>query len=419
MINGLLFKTLLEMSSASVNNNIMSTSPLNINTKSIYDAIIVGAGPAGMSTALALAKSGQRVAVIERMSIPRNKVCGGFIGFENKEILDGYGVWNEVCQKGELLKSIRIHAGSGLSSVLNHNDQPLGIGMSRSLFDQILVERARTMGVTVIDHATHTIKMSGKLKICAVHHVVKDQILELKARCFIDASGVHQDQIKRHRHFGAYALFKTVYPMHNDVALYCIKGGHLGVNRFEDGLTNFCYAVNEKCFQNNRGQMRSVLQNFIKIYPELSMLLNGADQMTPFKGISFGQTGKFNFMNHRTFLAGDRVAIINPIVGGGNSIALASGFLLADTLLRAKVSQLDFKEIEVLYEHRWRKAFANRVRWSWLWGRLAHQPVFARWCVMLMNSHRHFSSSIFQQAHQRLHLNDTYLDQRTIYAPIL
>ena len=41
-----------------------------------FDVIICGAGPAGSTCALALADSGLRVAVIEKSSFPRDKVCG-------------------------------------------------------------------------------------------------------------------------------------------------------------------------------------------------------------------------------------------------------------------------------------------------------------------------------------------------------
>jgi flavin-dependent dehydrogenase len=41
-----------------------------------HDAIIVGAGPAGSVAALALARAGRRVALLDRVAFPRPKVCG-------------------------------------------------------------------------------------------------------------------------------------------------------------------------------------------------------------------------------------------------------------------------------------------------------------------------------------------------------
>ena len=43
------------------------------------DVIVAGAGPAGATAALTLARSGRRVLIIERYTLPRQKPCGGGI----------------------------------------------------------------------------------------------------------------------------------------------------------------------------------------------------------------------------------------------------------------------------------------------------------------------------------------------------
>ena len=47
--------------------------------KDCYDAIVVGGGPAGATSAILLAQAGWRVAVVEKARFPRRKVCGEFI----------------------------------------------------------------------------------------------------------------------------------------------------------------------------------------------------------------------------------------------------------------------------------------------------------------------------------------------------
>jgi geranylgeranyl reductase family protein len=42
-----------------------------------YDAIVIGAGPAGSTTAYRLARAGARVCLIDRATFPRDKPCGG------------------------------------------------------------------------------------------------------------------------------------------------------------------------------------------------------------------------------------------------------------------------------------------------------------------------------------------------------
>ena len=44
-----------------------------------FDAVIVGAGPAGSATAIALARLGYEVALVDKQAFPRDKLCGDFI----------------------------------------------------------------------------------------------------------------------------------------------------------------------------------------------------------------------------------------------------------------------------------------------------------------------------------------------------
>ena len=43
----------------------------------MYDCIVVGAGPAGATSAYHLAKKGYAVLLLEKASLPRYKPCGG------------------------------------------------------------------------------------------------------------------------------------------------------------------------------------------------------------------------------------------------------------------------------------------------------------------------------------------------------
>ncbi|HED24084.1 MAG TPA: hypothetical protein ENN91_03070 [Firmicutes bacterium] len=62
-------------------NNINEKAAVHVNRvrKRPYDLIVIGAGPAGAFTAALASAAGFKTALIEKASMPRDKICGGFI----------------------------------------------------------------------------------------------------------------------------------------------------------------------------------------------------------------------------------------------------------------------------------------------------------------------------------------------------
>src|SRR2546430_15628591 len=57
-----------------------------------FDAVVVGAGPAGSSAALVLARGGARVALADRAAFPRDKACGDLVGPRGVQVLADLGL---------------------------------------------------------------------------------------------------------------------------------------------------------------------------------------------------------------------------------------------------------------------------------------------------------------------------------------
>jgi menaquinone-9 beta-reductase len=57
-----------------------------------FDVVIVGAGPAGSTAALCLARDGARVALVDRRAFPRDKACGDLVGPRGVQLLTELGV---------------------------------------------------------------------------------------------------------------------------------------------------------------------------------------------------------------------------------------------------------------------------------------------------------------------------------------
>ena len=57
-----------------------------------FDAVVVGAGPAGSVAALVLARGGARVALADKAAFPRDKACGDLIGPRGVQVLTDLGI---------------------------------------------------------------------------------------------------------------------------------------------------------------------------------------------------------------------------------------------------------------------------------------------------------------------------------------
>jgi flavin-dependent dehydrogenase len=56
---------------------MMAATATNPETGELWDAIVVGAGPAGCAAAYDLAALGRRVLLLDRAAFPRPKACAG------------------------------------------------------------------------------------------------------------------------------------------------------------------------------------------------------------------------------------------------------------------------------------------------------------------------------------------------------
>ena len=117
-----------------------------------FDAIIIGAGPAGSTTAILLARYGWRVALVEKQCFPRRKVCGECIAATNLPLLEELGIGKEFStHAGPALRQIALMAGD---RTIRADFPPYldtchrwGVALSREHLDTLLLAQALRCGV--------------------------------------------------------------------------------------------------------------------------------------------------------------------------------------------------------------------------------------------------------------------------------
>jgi geranylgeranyl reductase family protein len=111
-----------------------------------FDAIVVGAGPAGSTTAYRLAQGGASVLLLDRARFPRDKPCGGGLTGRALRLLP-FPV-DPVVEDATDTFELRLRYRRGFE---RRSDGPLAVMTQRSRLDAYLAEQAAAAGVEFRD----------------------------------------------------------------------------------------------------------------------------------------------------------------------------------------------------------------------------------------------------------------------------
>ncbi|HYX82539.1 MAG TPA: NAD(P)/FAD-dependent oxidoreductase [Gemmatimonadales bacterium] len=115
-----------------------------------WDAIVVGAGPAGSATALLLARAGAKVLLLDRAKFPREKPCSEYLSPESTRVLQrlGAAVLDTVAAAAPAqLTGMKVVAPSGAAVVGRF--ETFSYALPRTKFDVILRDAAAFAGADV------------------------------------------------------------------------------------------------------------------------------------------------------------------------------------------------------------------------------------------------------------------------------
>lgn len=373
--------------------------------KTEFDAIIIGGGPAGSSAAIMLARGGWSVALIEKQSFPRRKVCGECIAASNLPLLQalGIGALFEQSAGPELRKVALMHGAHKVVADLPrapHEHYPWGRALGRETLDTLLIAQARLAGVHVMQpwSAVRTDGSAGRWR-CDVRATDTGTLLALRAAVLIDAHGsweslsserVHRSRVHHASDLLAFkANFRQTRLQKGLLPVLAFSGGYGGMVRADGGITTLACCIRRDQLEASRRtspglSAGEVIETLLKEQcAGVRTALQGATREGAWLAAGPLDTGIHLRPGDDMIRIGNAAGEAHPIIGEGMSMALQSAWLLCAQLLHDKPGQglsdpVWQREQVRMYAAQWRLAFASRLRLAAVLAHVAMRPRLAK-----------------------------------------
>lgn len=363
-----------------------------------FDAVIVGAGPAGSTAAILLARAGWSVALVEKQAFPRRKVCGECIAASNLPLLEALGIGAEFAgTAGPELRQVELLRGDqSVRADLPPAADPRhrwGRALGRETLDTLLLDQARKSGAHILQPCrVHTIDGVAGDWQCHLHAHDNGGLQTLSTPLVIDAHGsweaLHvehgRSRTPRSRSdlfaFKANFLGSTLAP--GVLPVLALDGGYGGIVVADHGVTTLACCVRRDQLESLRAaapgeRAGGAVESWLKRQcTGVAAALTGATREGPWLSAGPLAPGIRLQPDDAILRIGNAAGEAHPIIGEGMSMALQSAWMLSTLLLAAdRWDVLWQSKVARLYAEQWRRQFAPRMRLAATFAQLAMRPI--------------------------------------------
>jgi flavin-dependent dehydrogenase len=327
-----------------------------------WDAIIIGGGPAGASSAAILTEYGHRVLVLEREKFPRYHIGESMIPFTYQP-MERLGLIPLMKSSGFVKKySVVFISPSGRASQpfyffdrYDRESVAQTWQVLRSEFDQILLDNARAKGAEVIEEITVKELLREGDRVVGVRAQKKGgEVVEFRAPITLDCSGKEAFTSVRNG-------WRLQDPYLNKIAVWTYYKGSKREPGIDEGATTVAYVPDKGWFwhipQHNdmlsvgvvaegkyltRDGVREPEQIFKREIEQNAWIkdhLSVGQQVGQYFVISEYTHHARHCGSDGLLLVGDAFAFLDPVFSSGMMLALKSGTMAGDAVHKAIIER--------------------------------------------------------------------------------
>jgi flavin-dependent dehydrogenase len=313
------------------------------------DALVVGAGPAGSIAAIALSRAGARVALLDRATFPRHKLCGDTLNPGALALLRRLQLAADVEANGLRIDGMIVTGEGGVRVEGRYPEGIHGRSISRADLDWWLIQHAIAAGVEflggtpvrglVVDHVHES-------RVCGVRISTSSGCEDVRAAVTIAADGrrsrlafdlglARYEAWPRRWAVGAYAT--GVRGMSRCGEMHVRAGRYVGIAPLPGGVTNVCLVRPSGPGDRTMRDPITALGEALEADPSLRVRFDAArfvDRAVVLGPLSVARV-RDRAVPDGLLLAGDAAGFIDPMTGDGLRFAIQGGELAANAALEA------------------------------------------------------------------------------------